>query len=158
MLIIAVMAPTVMMMLSSTITNVSVPIMAGELGATNDTISWVLTSYMVSMSIVLPLTGYLNDKFGRRNYLLLSIAGFVIGSALCSMATSLVQMVFCRIVQGASGAAFVPLSRTIVADAYPRHQAARAMAVWGLGVVGAPIFGPTLGGYLTESFNWRWIF
>ena len=79
--------------------------MAGELGATNDTISWVLTSYMVSMSIVLPLTGYLNDKFGRRNYLLLSIAGFVAGSALCSLSTSLVQMVFCRIIQGASGAA-----------------------------------------------------
>ncbi|MFM9970790.1 MAG: DHA2 family efflux MFS transporter permease subunit [Burkholderiales bacterium] len=158
MLIIAVMAPTVMMMLSSTITNVSVPVMSGELGATNDTISWVLTSYMVAMSIVLPLTGYLNDKLGRRNYLLLSIAGFVLSSALCSMVTSLEQMVFFRILQGISGAAFVPLSRTIVADAYPRHQAAKAMAVWGLGVVGAPIFGPTLGGYLTETFNWRWIF
>ena len=158
MLIISVMAPTVMMMLSSTIVNVSVPVMSGELGATNDTISWVLTSYMVAMSIVLPLTGYLNDKLGRRGYLLWSIAGFVAASALCSMATSLEQMVLCRILQGASGAAFVPLSRTIVADAYPRHQAARAMAVWGLGVVGAPIFGPTLGGYLTETFNWRWIF
>lgn len=158
MLIIAVMAPTVMMMLSSTIVNVSVPVMSGELGATNDTISWVLTSYMVAMSIVLPLTGYLNDKLGRRGYLLWSIAGFVIASALCSMATSLEQMVLCRILQGVSGAAFVPLSRTIVADAYPRHQAARAMAVWGLGVVGAPIFGPTLGGFLTETFNWRWIF
>ncbi len=157
-LIIAVMAPTVMMMLSSTIVNVSVPVMSGELGATNDTISWVLTSYMVAMSIVLPLTGYLNDKLGRRNYLLLSIAGFVLASVLCSMATSLVQMVLCRILQGLSGAAFVPLSRTIVADAYPRHQAAKAMAVWGLGVVGAPIFGPTLGGYLTETFGWRWIF
>jgi len=132
--------------------------MSGELGATNDTISWVLTSYMVAMSIVLPLTGYLNDKLGRRGYLLLSIAGFVIASLLCSMATSLLQMVLCRILQGVSGAAFVPLSRTIVADAYPRHQAARAMAVWGLGVVGAPIFGPTLGGFLTETFNWRWIF
>ena len=158
MLIIAVMAPTVMIMLSNTIVNVSVPVMSGELGATNDTISWVLTSYMVAMSIVLPLTGYLNDKLGRRNYLLLSIAGFVIASALCSMSTSLVQMVLFRILQGASGAAFVPLSRTIVADAYPRHQQARAMAVWGLGVVGAPIFGPTLGGYLTEALNWRWIF
>lgn len=157
-LIISVMAPTVMMMLSSTIVNVSVPVMSGELGATNDTISWVLTSYMVAMSIVLPLAGYLNDKLGRRNYLLLSIAGFVLSSVLCSMATSLVQMVLCRILQGVSGAAFVPLSRTIVADAYPRHQAAKAMAVWGLGVVGAPIFGPTLGGYLTETFNWRWIF
>jgi MFS transporter, DHA2 family, multidrug resistance protein len=158
MLIIAVMAPTVMMMLSSTIVNVSVPVMSGELGATNDTISWVLTSYMVAMSIVLPLTGYLNDKLGRRAYLLWSIAGFVVASGLCSMATSLEQMVLCRILQGVSGAAFVPLSRTIVADAYPRHQAARAMAVWGLGVVGAPIFGPTLGGYLTETFNWRWLF
>ena len=128
-LIISVMAPTVMMMLSSTIVNVSVPVMSGELGATNDTISWVLTSYMVAMSIVLPLTGYLNDKLGRRGYLLWSIAGFVIASALCSMATSLEQMVLCRILQGVSGAAFVPLSRTIVADAYPRHQAARAMAV-----------------------------
>ena len=157
-LIIAVMAPTVMMMLSSTIVNVSVPVMSGELGATNDTISWVLTSYMVAMSIVLPLTGYLNDRLGRRGYLLLSIAGFVIASALCSMATSLPQMVLCRILQGMSGAAFVPLSRTIVADAYPRHQAAKAMAVWGIGVIGAPIFGPTIGGFLTETFNWRWIF
>ena len=157
-LIIAVMAPTVMMMLSTNIVNVSVPVMSGALGATNDTISWVLTSYMVAMSIVLPLTGYINDKLGRRSYLLLSIAGFVVASTLCSMATSLEQMVLFRILQGISGAAFVPLSRTIVADAYPRHQAGRAMAVWGLGVVGAPIFGPALGGYLTETFGWRWIF
>lgn len=152
------MAPTVMMMLNTTIVNVSVPVMAGELSATTDTISWVLTSYMVSMSIVLPLTGYLNDRLGRRGFLLISIGGFSLASGLCGLATGLYELVLFRIIQGAFGAAFVPLSRTIMAEAFPRSEAGRAMAIWGMGVLVAPIFGPTLGGYLTEVLNWRWIF
>ncbi len=156
--IFAAIAPTVMMMLNTTIVNVSVPVMAGELSATTDTISWVLTSYMVSMSIVLPLTGYLDDRLGRRSFLLISIGGFSLASGLCGIATGLYQLVLFRIIQGAFGAAFVPLSRTIMAEAFPRSQLGKAMAIWGMGVLVAPIFGPSLGGYLTEAFNWRWIF
>jgi DHA2 family multidrug resistance protein len=157
-LIFAVLAPPVMLMLNSTIVNVSVPVMSGELGATTDQISWVLTSYMVAMSIVLPLTGFLTDRLGRRRFLVLSIGCFVGASFLCGIATSLPQMVLFRILQGVSGAAFVPLSRTLLVEAFPRSEAGRATALWGMGVTVAPIFGPTIGGYLTETFNWRWIF
>jgi DHA2 family multidrug resistance protein len=157
-LIFSVMAPTAMMMLNSTIVNVSVPVIAGELGATSDTISWVLTSYLIAMSIVLPLTGYLTDRLGRRGFLLVSIAGFALCSELCGLATGLHQLVLFRFLQGMFGAAFVPLSRTILSEAFPRSQAGRAMAIWGMGVVVAPILGPTLGGYITEALTWRWIF
>jgi MFS transporter, DHA2 family, multidrug resistance protein len=157
-LIFAVIAPTIMSMLMSTSVNVSVPVMAGALGVTPDEITWVITSYMVAMSIVLPLTGYLTDRLGRRNFLLIAIAGFVVSSWLCGFASGLHEMVFFRIVQGAFGAAFVPLSRTIMVEAFPRNQVGRATAIWGMGVTVAPIFGPTLGGYLIEMISWRWIF
>lgn len=157
-LIFAVMAPTIMLMLNTTIVNVSVPIMAAELGATSDTISWVLTSFLVATSIVLPLTGFLTDRLGRRRFLLISIGGFVIASGLCGLAAGLYEMVLFRILQGVFGAAFVPLSRTIMVEAFPRTETGRATAIWGMGVVVAPIFGPTLGGYLTEAISWRWIF
>jgi DHA2 family multidrug resistance protein len=157
-LIFAVIAPTVMSMLMSTSVNVSVPAMSGALGVTHDQISWVITSYMVAMSVVLPLTGFLTDRLGRRNFLLLAIAGFVVSSWLCGVATGLVEMVVFRILQGAFGAAFVPLSRTIMVEAFPRDQAGRATAIWGMGVTVAPIFGPSLGGYLIEALDWRWIF
>ena len=157
-LIFAVIAPTVMSMLMSTSVNVSVPAMAGTLGVTPDQISWVITSYMVAMSIALPLTGYVTDRIGRRNFLLIAIAGFVLSSWLCGLASGLYEMVLLRIVQGVFAAPFVPLSRTIMVEAFPRNQVGRATAIWGMGVTAAPIFGPTLGGYLIEVFSWRWIF
>src|SRR4051812_47400944 len=147
-----------MSMLMSTSVNVSVPVMAGALGVTPDQVSWVITSYMVAMSIVLPLTGFMTDRLGRRRFILIAIAGFVASSWLCGLANGLYEMVFFRILQGIFGAAFVPLSRTIMVEAFPREQAGRATAIWGMGVTVAPIFGPSLGGYLIDAISWRWIF
>jgi DHA2 family multidrug resistance protein len=154
----AVMAATVIQVLDTTIVNVALPHMAGELGASLDQISWVLTSYIVASSIVMPMTGYLTDRLGRRKYLLVSIAGFVVASALCGIATSLTEIVLFRLLQGIFGASLVPLSQAIMVDSYPLHERGKALAIWGMGVMVAPILGPTLGGWLTETINWRWNF
>jgi DHA2 family multidrug resistance protein len=156
--VLAVMAATVIQVLDTTIVNVALPHMAGELGASLDQISWVLTSYIVASSIVMPMTGYLTDRLGRRKYLLISIAGFVVASALCGIATSLTEIVLFRLLQGIFGASLVPLSQAIMVDSYPLHERGKAMAIWGMGVMVAPILGPTLGGWLTETVNWRWNF
>ncbi|HWD36081.1 MAG TPA: DHA2 family efflux MFS transporter permease subunit [Casimicrobiaceae bacterium] len=156
--VMAVMAATVIQVLDTTIVNVALPHMAGELGASLDQISWVLTSYIVASSIVMPMTGYLTDRLGRRKYLLISIAGFVIASALCGIATSLTEIVLFRLLQGIFGASLVPLSQAIMVDIYPVRDRGKAMAIWGMGVMVAPILGPTLGGWLTETVNWRWNF
>jgi MFS transporter, DHA2 family, multidrug resistance protein len=156
--VLAVMAATVIQVLDTTIVNVALPHMAGELGASLDQISWVLTSYIVASSIVMPMTGYLTDRLGRRKYLLISIAGFVVASALCGIATSLTEIVLFRLLQGVFGASLVPLSQAIMVDSYPVHERGKAMAIWGMGVMVAPILGPTLGGWLTETINWRWNF
>jgi DHA2 family multidrug resistance protein len=132
--------------------------MAGELSATTDQISWVLTSYIVAASIVMPMTGFLADRMGRRKYLLLSILGFVIASALCGIAGSLPEMVAFRLLQGLFGASLVPLSQAIMVDIYPPEDRGKALAIWGMGVMVAPILGPTIGGWLTETVNWRWNF
>jgi DHA2 family multidrug resistance protein len=155
---IAVMAATVIQVLDTTIVNVALPHMAGELSATTDQISWVLTSYIVAASIVMPMTGFLTDRMGRRKYLLVSIAGFVVASALCGIATSLAQIVLFRLLQGVFGASLVPLSQAIMVDTYPPHERGKALAIWGMGVMVAPILGPTVGGWLTESLDWRWNF
>ena len=157
-LTLAVMAATVVQVLDTTIVNVALPHMAGELSASTDQISWVLTSYIVAASIVMPMTGYLTDKLGRRRYLLISIAGFVIASALCGIATSLAAIVLFRLLQGVFGASLVPLSQAIMVDSYPMHERGKALAIWGMGVMVAPILGPTIGGWLTETVNWRWNF
>ena len=154
----AVMSATVMQVLDTTIVNVALPHLAGELGASNDSISWVLTSYIVASSIFMPLTGYLSDRFGRRRYLMISIAGFVVASALCGLSNSLAEMVLFRCLQGLFGASLVPLSQSIMLDNYPSNERGKAMAIWGMGVMVAPVLGPTLGGYLTEIINWRWTF
>ena len=154
----AVMSATVMQVLDTTIVNVALPHMAGELGATNDSISWVLTSYIVASSIFMPLTGYLSERLGQRRYLMISIAGFVIASALCGLSNSLAEMVIFRCLQGLFGASLVPLSQSIMLDNYPSDERGKAMAIWGMGVMVAPVLGPTLGGYLTEIINWRWTF
>ncbi|WP_293762940.1 DHA2 family efflux MFS transporter permease subunit [uncultured Aquitalea sp.] len=155
---VAVMAATVMQVLDTTIVNVALPQMQGELGATSDQISWVLTSYLVASAICMPLTGYLTDRLGRRRYLLYSISGFVIASMLCGVAMNLTQIVLFRLLQGVFGAALVPLSQAIMVDNYPREERGRAMAIWGMGVMVGPIAGPTLGGWLTDVFDWRWTF
>lgn len=153
-----VMSATLMQILDTTIVNVALPHMQGSLGATPDETTWILTSYLVASAIFMPLTGYFTDKLGRKNYLLLSIIGFVIASGLCGAATTITQIVFFRLLQGIFGAALVPLSQTILADVFPPEERGTAMAIWGVGVMVGPILGPTLGGYLTEAASWRWNF
>ena len=154
----AVMSATLIQVLDTTIVNVALPHMAGNLGATTDQISWVLTSYLVSSAIVMPLTGYFADTLGRKRFMLASITGFVIASALCGIATSLAEIVAFRLLQGVFGAALVPLSQAIMTDAYPPEERGKAMAIWGLGVMVGPVLGPTLGGWLTDVASWRWTF
>ncbi len=154
----AVMSATLLQVLDTTIVNVALPHMQGSLGATSDQISWVLTSYLVASGIVMPLTGYVADVLGRKRFLAISIAGFVAASALCGLSQTLAEMVLFRLLQGVFGAALVPLSQAIMADAYPPEERGRAMALWGLGVMVGPVLGPTLGGYLTEVASWRWTF
>ena len=158
MITLAVMSATLIQVLDTTIVNVALPHMQGELGATADQISWVLTSYLVSSAIFMPLTGHFADVLGRKRFLLLSIAGFVSASALCGISQSVAQLVFFRLLQGIFGAALVPLSQAIMADAYPLHERGKAMAIWGLGVMVGPVAGPTLGGWLTDVGSWRWTF
>ncbi len=155
---IAVMATTVMQVLDTTIVNVALPHMEGQLAATPDQITWVLTSYLVASAIFMPLTGFFSDRLGRRRYLLVSIFGFVLFSALCGVSQSLDQIVLFRLLQGVFGAALVPLSQAIMVSIYPVEERGRAMAIWGIGVMIGPILGPTLGGYLTEVLSWRWTF
>ncbi len=155
---IAVMAATIMQVLDTTIINVALPNMAGQLDATPDNISWVLTSYLIASAIIMPLTGFITDRIGQKRFLLISIAGFVITSMLCGMATSLFQMVLFRFLQGVFGAALVPLSQSIMLQVFPGEQRGKAMAIWAMGVMVAPLMGPTLGGWLTEFISWRWTF
>jgi len=155
---IAVMAATVMQVLDTTIVNVALPQMQGQLGATPDQISWVLTSYLISSGIVMLLTGYFTDRLGQRRYLLFSIIGFTITSVLCGLAESLDALVFFRLLQGMFGAALVPLAQSIMVQTFPLKERGRAMAIWGVGVMVGPILGPTLGGWITEAINWRWTF
>ena len=155
---VAVMAATVMQVLDTTIMNVALPHMAGELGATLDSITWVLTSYLMGAAVLMPMTGFFTDRLGRKRYLLVSIAGFVVTSALCGIATSLPEIVIFRLAQGVFGASLVPLSQAIMVETFPIESRGKAMAIWGMGVMVAPIMGPTVGGYLTEVISWRWTF
>jgi MFS transporter, DHA2 family, multidrug resistance protein len=157
-LTLAVMSATVMQALDTTIVNVALPHMQGDLGATPEQITWVLTSYLVASGIFMPLTGYFTDRFGQKRYLVYSIAGFVLASGLCGIVTNLPEIVLFRLLQGVFGAALVPLSQSIMVQTVPPSQRGRAMAIWGIGVMVGPIMGPTLGGYLTDMFNWRWTF
>ncbi|WP_413872813.1 DHA2 family efflux MFS transporter permease subunit [Albidovulum sp.] len=154
----ALMLATIMQVLDTTIANVALPSMRADLGASADTINWVLTSYIVASAIVMPLSGWLSERFGRKEVFIASVAGFVATSMLCGIAWSLTSMVLFRMAQGVFGAAIVPLSQTFLLDINPRERHGQAMAVWGAGIMVGPIIGPTLGGWLTESFNWRWVF
>ncbi|MBV9783537.1 MAG: DHA2 family efflux MFS transporter permease subunit [Acidisphaera sp.] len=152
------MLATLMQALDSTIANVALPYMQGSLSATTDEITWVLTSYIIAAAIMTAPVGWLASRFGRKNLFLVCIAGFTVASMLCGIAQSLGQMVLFRLLQGVFGAALVPLSQSTMLDIYPVEQRGSAMAIWGVGVMVGPILGPTLGGYLTELYNWRWVF
>jgi len=154
----ASMAGTLMQALDSTIANVALPYMQGELSASRDQITWVLTSYIVAAAIFTAPVGWIASRFGKRNFLLVSLAGFTITSMMCGAAQSLDQMVLFRLLQGCFGAALSPLSQAVMLDLYPPHKRGNIMAIWGMGVMLGPILGPTLGGYLTEAYSWRWVF
>jgi DHA2 family multidrug resistance protein len=158
MITISIMLATIMQVVDMTIVNVALPHMQGNMSATQDQISWVLTSYIVAAAIMTPVTGVLAARFGRKRLFGASVVGFTIASVLCGWATSLDQIVIYRILQGALGASLVPLSQAVLLDVYPREKHGSAMALWGMGVMVGPILGPTLGGYLTEYYSWRWAF
>lgn len=154
----SLMLATIMQVLDTTIANVALPSMRADLGASQDTINWVLTSYIVAAAIVTPLTGWLSNRFGRKQVFIVSVTGFVATSMLCGLSWSLSSMVFFRLAQGVFGAAIVPLSQTFLLDINPPERHGQAMAIWGAGIMVGPIIGPTLGGWLTETMDWRWVF
>jgi MFS transporter, DHA2 family, multidrug resistance protein len=158
MITLSIMLATIMQTLDTTIANVALPHMQGTLSASQDQIAWVLTAYIVAAAIATPLTGWVSDRFGQKNVFLASIAGFTAASALCGVSNSLAQIVAARILQGICGAALVPLTQVVLMEINPREKQGQAMAVWGMGVMVGPILGPTLGGWLTDSYNWRWVF
>ncbi|HXJ04507.1 MAG TPA: DHA2 family efflux MFS transporter permease subunit [Candidatus Acidoferrum sp.] len=155
---IAVMLSTFMEVLDTTVVNVSLPHIAGSLSATVEEATWTLTSYLVANAIILPLTGWLSNFFGRKRMLMFSVTGFTISSFLCGLAPSLPFLVACRIVQGACGGGLQPISQAILLESFPPEDRGKAMGFWGLGIVVAPMLGPVLGGWLTDSYSWRWVF
>jgi DHA2 family multidrug resistance protein len=155
---ICAMLATLMQALDSTIANVALPYMQGSLLTTSDQITWVLTSYIIAAAIMTSPVGWLAGRFGRKNFFITCLVGFTLASMLCGVAQSLAQMVAFRLLQGIFGAALVPLSQATIMDLYPPEQRGSAMAIWGMGVMVGPILGPTLGGYLTEVYDWRWVF
>jgi len=152
------MIATLMQALDSTVANVALPYMQGSLSATSDQITWVLTSYVIASAIMTAPVGWLGARFGRKNLFIACLTGFTVTSMMCGAAQTLPQMVIFRLLQGMFGAALVPLSQTTMLDIYPMEKRAQAMAIWGIGVMVGPILGPTLGGILTENYNWRWVF
>src|SRR5690349_8163502 len=154
----SIMLATIMQGVDTTIANVALPHMQGSLSASQDQIAWVVTSYIVAAAIMTPLTGWLAGRFGIKYVFLISVAGFTLASALCGSATSLSQLVIYRVLQGICGAALVPLSQSVLFQINPPERHGQAMAVWGSGVILGPIMGPTLGGWLTQDYSWRWVF
>ncbi len=155
---ICTMGATLMQALDQTIANVALPYMQGSLSASFDEITWVLTSYITAAAIMTAPVGWLAQRYGRKRLFVGCLIGFTITSMLCGAAQSLPEMVLFRLLQGMCGAALVPLSQATMLDIYPIEQRGQAMAIWGVGVMIGPILGPTLGGYLTEIYNWRWVF
>jgi MFS transporter, DHA2 family, multidrug resistance protein len=155
---VSIMLATIMQGVDNTIANVALPYIQGSLSAAQDQIAWVLTSYIVAAAITMPLTGWVAGRFGIKYVFLFSVAGFTLASALCGSATSLTELVIYRLLQGVCGAGLVPLSQSVLMQINPPERHGQAIAVWGIGVMLGPIFGPMLGGWLTENYSWRWIF
>jgi MFS transporter, DHA2 family, multidrug resistance protein len=155
---IAVMLATFMEVLDTSVANVALNHIAGNLSASTDEATWVLTSYLVSNAIILPATGWLSRFFGRKRFLITCIVIFTLASALCGLASSLGLLIVARIVQGAGGGALQPIAQAVLLESFPREKRGAAMSIYAIGVVVAPILGPTLGGWLTDDFSWRWVF
>src|SRR5579863_5483245 len=154
----SVMFSTFMEILDTTVVNVSLPHIAGNLSSTVDEATWALTSYLVANAIILPITGWLANHFGRKRLLMMSVVGFTAASFLCGLSPNLPFLIVFRIIQGACGGALQPLSQAVLLEAFPPQERGKAMAFWGLGIVVAPMLGPVLGGWLTDSYSWRWVF
>ncbi len=154
----AVMLATFMEVLDTTVVNVSIPHIAGNLASTNEEGTWVVTSYLVSNAIVLPISGWLANHMGRKRLLLTCVAGFTVTSLCCGLATSLTQLIIFRVLQGLTGGGLQPLAQAILLETFPKERHGHAMAAFGIGILLAPILGPTLGGWITDNYSWRWIF
>ena len=152
------MLATFMEVLDTTVVNVSIPHIAGNLASTNEEGTWVVTSYLVSNAIVLPISGWLANHMGRKRLLLTCVAGFTITSLCCGLATSLSQLIIFRVLQGLTGGGLQPLAQAILLETFPKERHGHAMAAFGIGILLAPILGPTLGGWITDNYSWRWIF
>ncbi|HEY3899051.1 MAG TPA: DHA2 family efflux MFS transporter permease subunit, partial [Chthoniobacter sp.] len=155
---IVVVIPTFMEVLDTTIANVALRYIAGGLSAAATDSEWVITSYLAANAIILPISGWISARMGRRNYFILSISIFTLASAMCGFATSLGQLIFFRIVQGLAGGGLQPSSQGVLLDAFPREKQGAAQTLFGIAALLAPVVGPTLGGYLTDNYSWRWIF
>ncbi len=155
---IAVMFGTFMEVLDTTVVNVSLPHIAGSLSASVDEATWALTSYLVANAVVLPITGWLANFFGRKRLLMAAVIGFTSASVMCGLSVNLPMLIFFRVIQGATGGALQPLSQAVMLEAFPPEDRGKAMAFWGLGIVVAPMLGPVLGGWLTDNYSWRWVF
>src|ERR1700745_2054673 len=151
-----VVVPTFMEVLDTTIAVVALRYIAGGLSATVDDGEWVLTSYLAANAIILPMTGWLSARLGRRTYFLLSIGVFTLASGLCGIATSLNQLIFFRVIQGLAGGGLQPSSQGVLLDAFPREKQGVAMTLFGFAALIAPVVGPTLGGWITDNYSWRW--
>jgi MFS transporter, DHA2 family, multidrug resistance protein len=158
MVTICAMTATIMQALDTTIANVALPYMQGSLSASQDQINWVLTSYIVAAAIMTAPVGWIANRFGRKNIFIVCSAGFTFASVLCGLAQDINQMVLFRLLQGVFGAALVPLSQAVMLDTYALHERAKAMSIWGMGVMMGPIMGPSLGAWLTETYSWHWVF
>lgn len=154
----SVMLATFMEVLDTTVVNVSIPHISGNLASTNEEGTWVVTSYLVSNAIVLPISGWLANHFGRKRLLLTCVAGFTLTSLFCGLATSLPQLIIFRVLQGLTGGGLQPLAQAILLETFPKERHGHAMAAYGIGILLAPILGPTLGGWITDNYSWRWIF
>src|SRR5712664_1721262 len=155
---VSVMFATFMEVLDTTVVNVSLPHIAGNLSASIEEATWALTSYLVANAIILPMTGWLASMFGRKRLLMLSVVGFTMSSFLCGLAPTLGTLIVFRVLQGATGGALQPLSQAVLLEAFPPQDRGKAMGFWALGIVVAPILGPVLGGWLTDNYSWRWVF
>jgi len=153
-----VLSSAVLEVLDTSVVNVSLPHIAGSLSATVEEATWVLTSYIVANAIVLPVTGWLANYMGRKRLLMTVVSGFTLSSILCGLAPNLPMLIFFRVLQGTTGGGLQPLSQAVLLEEFPGRERGKAMAFWGMGIVAAPILGPTIGGWITDSYSWRWVF